>query len=1057
MATYTQGYQPYMPDWQPFTPDYKFLSDVLEVKTNRYNTNYKALNDLYSKVVYSDLSRKDTQEMRNQYAENLGKQLELVSGMDLSVAQNVDSAKQLFKPFFEEDLIVKDLVFTRQYQNEMQYSNMLMNSPDKDQRELYWQTGVKALEYQMEDFKNASADKALTMGTPRYTPDADLNEKAIEYLKKQGLDVTEEYVDTKPDGSGGYWIIKDRNGHLVTEQAYRMASKALLDDPMVQQAYYTDAYVKSRDFAKDGIDAGQFNSVDEGQAAWAKETISRVEQQLAARTVKEKDKVEQLKNVNINWDEYVKGSGLIPGSDEAKQFEEQKRSYDAALMGLKTTQETLQNSQGSPDQSTQGLLNRAYNLLMGYNLQTDLSAAAVAFSNINKSRELKVNEYKKQQLQFQHDFATIAQKFQNDLILEDVKQKNRIELEKEKYKINNPFQSVLDNLFGGGANFNETGTEEALIDPDTGKPVDPKTADYIKIINSKNETLRADVTERQVDLSLRALEQVQPNKNNFYTVNESIKGDLPTIKALLLKPENAGVADNFYKQMANKFRDSEQLLKDNPNFVKRNNGADYQQMSSDFEAVTARRMQFDNLISQGNQIYLDNFTKILKTDLNKDVTKVKNDLDLGAPKIITTNSNGALHFQSEAEFVNNYVALAKSGKLKNPDPVGWFNIGGNGANENFQVTYTKYDTDRGMIKVGPGDYEYPSRRVTEFSDKKATEAAKEAYRRQKLLINDTLNGSLETQAEKEGVKKEGDARMFQPWDPYQYVRGKSLKDMNTGDALKNPFYETVVDPISMKKDPSQIQAVSELINQVKTTPSQNLIYHRGDIGKMSPDVVNLNSTDPKAQKIYDLWYQDMARIARDPKAAKTNLPTVTIGYAPAYGPTGEESLGKTKAAYVLTFSTEWMQSLQGSEKKPGSLGLKDIEEYQTITLSFPQSEDRNPKKAGEYNFSAVRNEIMYSPQKQMVRTVDAGGTFRVYQDANSNFIGEYIPLQYNPLNGNFDPIGRETQNLTELMNERNETIGFIDELTSKYIGVLDSNAVQQNRAQAEHKKLKGKK
>ena len=78
MATYIPGVQSYMPNWQPFTPDYKFLSDVLETKTNRYNTNYKALNDLYSKVVYSDLSRKDTQEMRNQYAENLGKQLELI-------------------------------------------------------------------------------------------------------------------------------------------------------------------------------------------------------------------------------------------------------------------------------------------------------------------------------------------------------------------------------------------------------------------------------------------------------------------------------------------------------------------------------------------------------------------------------------------------------------------------------------------------------------------------------------------------------------------------------------------------------------------------------------------------------------------------------------------------------------------------------------------------------------------------------------------------------------------------------------------------------------------
>ena len=326
-----------------------------------------------------------------------------------------------------------------------------------------------------------------------------------------------------------------------------------------------------------------------------------------------------------------------------------------------------------------------------------------------------------------------------------------------------------------------------MIDPDTGLPADPATADYIKIINSKNETLRADVTEKQVDLALRALEQVEPNKNNTYTVNENIKGDLPTIKALLLKPENAGIADDFYKKMANKFRDSDQLMNDNPNFVKRNNGADYQQMSSEFENVTARRMQFDNVISQGNQIYLDNFTKVLKTELNDDVKNVKRDLDLGAPKIIKTNSANALDFQSEAEFVADYIALAKSGKLKNPNPTGWFGLGGNGANENFQVTYTKYDTDRGMIKVGPGEYEYPSRRVTEFSDTKAKEAAKAAYARQKGLINDTLNGSLETQAEQEGVKT-GQTRMFQPWDPYQYVRGKSLNDMNTGDALKNPFY-----------------------------------------------------------------------------------------------------------------------------------------------------------------------------------------------------------------------------------------------------------------------------
>ena len=80
MATYIPGVQSYLPNFQPFTPDYKFLSNVLDVKTQKYNTNYKAVNDLYSKVVYGDLSRGDTQAMRDQFANNLGPKLQQISG-----------------------------------------------------------------------------------------------------------------------------------------------------------------------------------------------------------------------------------------------------------------------------------------------------------------------------------------------------------------------------------------------------------------------------------------------------------------------------------------------------------------------------------------------------------------------------------------------------------------------------------------------------------------------------------------------------------------------------------------------------------------------------------------------------------------------------------------------------------------------------------------------------------------------------------------------------------------------------------------------------------------
>ena len=69
MATYVPGSETYLPNLEPFTPDYKFLSAVLDVRQDKYNTNWKATNDIYNKVVYADLSRNDTVEQRNQYIE----------------------------------------------------------------------------------------------------------------------------------------------------------------------------------------------------------------------------------------------------------------------------------------------------------------------------------------------------------------------------------------------------------------------------------------------------------------------------------------------------------------------------------------------------------------------------------------------------------------------------------------------------------------------------------------------------------------------------------------------------------------------------------------------------------------------------------------------------------------------------------------------------------------------------------------------------------------------------------------------------------------------------
>ena len=165
MAIYIPGVQDYIPQTEVFTPDYKFLSDVLQQRQDRYNTNYEQLNDLYGKVVYADLSRKDNQEKRNQYANQLSPRLQQISGLDLSLQKNVDAARALFKPFYDDDLTIKDLVMTKHYRDQTQLAQNYHDSPIKEVREKYWKYGMKGLNYQMEDFVNASPEAAMKNGS----------------------------------------------------------------------------------------------------------------------------------------------------------------------------------------------------------------------------------------------------------------------------------------------------------------------------------------------------------------------------------------------------------------------------------------------------------------------------------------------------------------------------------------------------------------------------------------------------------------------------------------------------------------------------------------------------------------------------------------------------------------------------------------------------------------------------------------------------------------------------------------------------------------------------
>jgi len=384
MATYIKGADTYLPDIKPFTPDYKFLSAVLETRTDKYDANFKATNDLYNKVVYADLSREDNKTKRDQYAETIAQAIEKISGMDLSLQQNADNARSVFAPFYEDDLIVKDIVYTSAYRKEMAHAQRLLDQGTEVAADRYSERGKRSLQYQLDDFINADANKALNMKLPNYVQNVNLYKMSEKILGEMDPPLKMKMDQFSEDGN---YIITNQNGSLVTGAALQILQQTLMKDPRVQAAYADDAFVASRDFAANGMQAGAFQTVEEGQNAWAAETINRINQRndLAIQAGLE-DQAKQI-NVNANWENYQKQNGIIPGSDMSQALEENMSVAEATQAALDARMNIKREGQ-LPTNSVDGNLNKAYRMLMAANIETDLVNAAISYGALDLMQKM---------------------------------------------------------------------------------------------------------------------------------------------------------------------------------------------------------------------------------------------------------------------------------------------------------------------------------------------------------------------------------------------------------------------------------------------------------------------------------------------------------------------------------------------------------------------------------------------------------------------------------------------------------------------------------------------
>ena len=1045
MATYVPGSEQYLPDIKPFTPDYKFLSQVLDVRQDRYNVNWQATNDVYNKVVYADLSRTDTGERREQYVNNLGPSLEKISGMDLSLAQNAQSAKAVFAPFFEDKLIVKDMVKTANYRKQKAYAQRLQGSVDENQRDLWWLDGVKELDYRMQDFLKMSPDEALNAPIYKYTPDADLGKMAEKILGelKPPLKMTYDHFGTNPDvinddGTitkgkiNGDWIITTTNGEIVTGPALALINERLSDDPRVQNAYRTQAYVAGRDFAAEGMAEGAYGSVQEGQNAWATETIRRIEENNNKDITDGTKSLAEKQDSTVRWSNYKKITGVIPGSEDDKLMQEVTSDFESVSNTLQNKlkiRDVINNE--SPDLESN--LNRAYQLLQMTNIQGDMLKAAQAFSMRDMKSTMRETQAAKDKRKFIYDSALEETRAINRSLLQSQKKSddfdNALQMAILKGEIANPDDPTLKELNKlrkdytdpGATSFNLEDEDFITLASDDQFFVkqnidrDKQIAAIIEYTNELNSSVGDKQSTTAITTTSREGEEIVQNLTSEQL--ESFLTRRATNKeGEDLGYENVGAINSLFNEYLKSIKNKDEISKKNPTFVNIGNGySDLLRIFTDIETqvgitnMNQRTTRLDQYNAY-NQV-----EALVVAEDSKRGYNVKGLLESGMPSLWYQDKDdktglpiGAWKMYTRKEYEDLAIELAIEGKLINFDRKG-VDVGKTAAKDYMEDVEELYAT----FKESGEPLQY----ANSYKERNSARYDEQGNRRQ------TVNKSAVMD----------DARYI--WDKLQEEHNEAMKGGNP--EIKTSTFNSVSQRASnttaaLSNYGVQVANVNPEIRNTKTDiiyatmlKQRRVLEEKG----ISPtfyidDIDDAKEDGPLAEAVFDAFNSNFQSFRSDSRtsASVEKTPIGKFVYGAVYG--DPEDGNKTTAGYTFYPSEAWLtSSVKGGGGDSQYSGLntqqrKNIVEN-GITMIFEQDQDISE---GALRFNRGGNSIVaatieskggYWNQPVVVEDGVKGGEFSWKKINKNNYVlnyelQTYIPSQ-NGKGGGYVPNGIVSQ------------------------------------------------
>lgn len=247
MATYIPGVTDYIPQAQPFQPDYNFLGNMLQNSQTKYDQNYQNLSKTYGTLLNSPMLREDNMKQRDEFFKMIDGDLKRISGMDLSLQQNVDSANKVFDSFYKNKSIVKDMTYTKAYQKQLAYGENLKNCLTCEGQ--YSDEAMNALHYRADEYKKASKDEAMTMDPGSFVPSVNVQEKVTKYAKELLASTGSAFgISTVVPSSDGKWNVTLTNGELLSTPLQQILLNQYGKDPEIIAMHEMHSYVNRKSY-----------------------------------------------------------------------------------------------------------------------------------------------------------------------------------------------------------------------------------------------------------------------------------------------------------------------------------------------------------------------------------------------------------------------------------------------------------------------------------------------------------------------------------------------------------------------------------------------------------------------------------------------------------------------------------------------------------------------------------------------------------------------------------------------------------------------------------------